>query len=168
MLRILTLLCVLVLSSGCIRPITPPVEIDPSDACPVTSPPDPAFVPPPPYSRYAPSGEFWYGTADLWTAVLGDGTWRQLPHDETGYSQKVFWWRKDYNGESDPQPRLTVTGQRLDGAAPLLTASRATNAYHSSFGWAMLVGVDLPNAGCWEITGYLDGHNLSFIVWVEP
>jgi hypothetical protein len=167
MLRIFTLLCVLLLLGGCIRPITRPVK-DNSTACPVTSPPHPAFIPPPPSFRYAPSGEFWYGTAGLWSTVLGDGTWRQLPHGETGYRQKLFWWRQGYNGESDPRPKLTVTGRRLDGTAPPLIASRATSAYHASFDWAMLVGVDIPTAGCWEITGQLDHHQLSFIVWVEP
>jgi len=32
----------------------------------------------------------------------------------------------------------------------------------------MLVGVDIPTIGCWEITGRYAGHTLSFVVWVAP
>jgi hypothetical protein len=30
----------------------------------------------------------------------------------------------------------------------------------------MLVGIDIPAAGCWEITGQYKGTTLSFVVWV--
>jgi len=32
----------------------------------------------------------------------------------------------------------------------------------------MLVGVDFPMLGCWEIMGIYKGHELSFVVWVAP
>jgi hypothetical protein len=168
MIRIPIWLCVLMLLGGCIRPVSSPA-VGGLAACPVTPAPQPAFVPPPPYPAVVPApGEFWYGTADLWTVGRDDGVWRDLPYGDTGYRQKIFWWRQGYNGELEPEPKLTVTGERLDGPAPPLLASRATNAYHSSFHWAMLVGVDIPIAGCWEITGQLDDHTLSFVIWVEP
>lgn len=138
-------------------------------ACPVTQPQDPPFTPPPPYPPDAPyPDEFWYGTDALWTMLRADGRWWHLPRTEAGYAQKVFWWREGYNWREEPQPELTVTGQRLDGPAPPLRASRATNAFHPSFGSAMLVGVDIPTLGCWEITGRYGGHELSFVVWVAP
>ena len=102
------------------------------------------------------------GDEAAWTMLRADGRWWHLPHTEAGYTQKVFWWREE------PQPELTVTGRRLDGPAPPLRASRATNAFHPSFGSAMLVGVDTPTLGCWEITGRYGGHELSFVVWVAP
>jgi len=97
-----------------------------------------------------------------------DGKWRALPRNPTGYTQKLWFSKQGYNGYDDPNPKLTVTGRRLDGFAPPLVASRATNAYHEDFNWGMLVGVDIPAPGCWEITGQIDGHELSFVVWVEP
>jgi hypothetical protein len=100
--------------------------------------------------------------------MLGtDGTWSALPHDAAGYTQKVFWWRQGYNVVVEPTPSLTVTGRRLDAAAPPLVASGATNA-SADFGDAMLVGVDVPTLGCWKITGHYQGHDLSFVVWVAP
>ena len=73
-----------------------------------------------------------------------------------GYTQKVFWWRQGYSAGIEPRPQLTVTGRRLDAAALPLVASSATNA-SADFGAVMLVGVDLPTLGCWEINGHYPG-----------
>lgn len=140
-----------------------------NSVCPVTQPPARPFVPPSAYPAQAPYGDFWYGTEKLWTALRPDGEWQALPHGEGGYSQKVFWWRTGYVGSAEPQPDLQVSGKRLDGDAPLLLASSATNAYHSDFGgWAMLTGVDVPTLGCWELTGKYGDATLSFVVRVAP
>jgi hypothetical protein len=32
----------------------------------------------------------------------------------------------------------------------------------------MLVGVEMPTAGCWEITAQYDVDELTFVVWVAP
>jgi hypothetical protein len=91
-----------------------------------------------------------------------------LPHNPEGYTQKVFWWREGYFWRDEPEPELYVTGRRLDASAPPLKVSRATNAFASDIGSAMLVGVDFPTLGCWEIIGSYGGHQLSFVVWVAP
>lgn len=134
-------------------------------ACPVTQPPDPPFTPPEPNSASL-QGEFWYGSQEFWTSLPMDGAWRDLPYSETGYTQKVFWWRQGYDWKAEPEPDLTVTGRRLDGEAPPLVASKATNAYAADIGSAMLVGVDIPTAGCWEITGRIGEQELSFVIQV--
>jgi len=54
----------------------------------------------------------------------------------------------------------------LDAPALPLRVSKATNAFASDIQSAMLVGVDFPTLGCWEITGRYQGHELSFVVWV--
>jgi hypothetical protein len=35
-------------------------------------------------------------------------------------------------------------------------------------GWAMLVMVEFPAIGCWELTGEYKGQTLSFVVQVGP
>jgi len=140
----------------------------------VTQPPDPPFTPPEPYG--APlEGEFWLGSPALWTSLPADGAWCDLPlHDlasgqtgsQAGYTQKLAWWREGYDWQAEPEPDLTVTGRRLDGEAPPLMASKATNAYAADIGSAMLVGVDVPTAGCWEITGRYGEQELSFVIQV--
>ena len=139
-----------------------------SNSCPVTQPPVPPFTPPSPYSQNAPWDNFWYGTDFLWTAVPRSGVWSGLPHNPEGYTQKVFWWRKGYSSTNEPEPQLSVIGRRLDAPAPPLAVSKATNAYAAEIGSAMLVGVDFPTFGCWEITGHYAGTELSFVVRVAP
>jgi len=56
----------------------------------------------------------------------------------------------------------------LDASAPPLLASDATNGYHPDLGSFMLVGVNIPTEGCWEIAGQAGDQSLSFIIWVEP
>ncbi|HEY0604717.1 MAG TPA: hypothetical protein VGD58_17495, partial [Herpetosiphonaceae bacterium] len=117
----------------------------------------------PPVPQYA-----WYGTEQLWTTIPKNGVWDGLPHNPEGYTQKVLWWREGYVWTEEPQPALTMTGRRLDAPAPELNVSRATNAYADDIKSAMLVGVDFPSLGCWEIRGTYADQTLSFVVWVAP
>jgi len=95
-----------------------------------------------------------------------DGTWASLPHNPEGYTQKIFWWRVGYVWNEEPQPELQVTGERLDSKAPPIIASNATNAFADDIGSAILVGVDFPTLGCWQITGRYEDTELSFVIWV--
>lgn len=144
------------------------VPHDPPANCPITVPQDPAFTPPAPYDSMGFEGEFWYGSSSLWTAVRQNGIWEALPHNPEGYTQKVFWWRDGYVWTEEPEPALSLTAERLDGPAPILHGSGATNAYAADIGSAMLTGVDLPILGCWKITGKYKDAELSFVVWVAP
>ena len=145
------------------------VPENPPASCPVTVPQDPSFTAPPPYSPNSPfASNFWYGSNSLWTDLPGDGIWYDLPLNSNGYTQKIFWWNESYAWNEEPQPELTVTGERLDATSPPLIVGRATNAYASDIGSAMLVGVDFPTLGCWKITGKYKGAELSFVIWVGP
>jgi hypothetical protein len=143
----------------------------PPASCPVTRPPEPPFSAPPPYPPAPPpvyAGQFWYGTEELWTLLRADGLWQRLPRHNGAYGQKVFWWRQGYDWRVEPEPALTVTGRRLDAPAPPFASSGATNGFRDDIGSFMLVGVGIPTAGCWEITGRTAGAELSFVVWVAP
>jgi hypothetical protein len=150
---------------------SPAMATDPPASCPVTQPPNPPFVPPSPYPSTPPPlyrGQFWYGTEGLWTMPPADGTWRGLAGEDGSYGQKTFWWRQGYSWKADPEPELKVTGRRLDAQAPALEASAATNGFRDDIGSFMLVGVDFPTPGCWEITGQVAEAKLSFVVSVAP
>ena len=144
------------------------VSKSPPVSCPLTVPQEQAFVPPAPYDTLGFIGHFWFGSNSLWTEIPDNGIWEVLPHNLEGYTQKVFWWRDGYVWNEEPEPNLIVTGERLDAKAPPLNVSRATNAYASDIGSAMLVGVDFPTLGCWKITGRYGDAELSFVVWVAP
>ena len=161
---LLKAMAVLVLSAGATR--------IGSSACLTTLPPNPPFVPPPPYDEKPLHGSsFWYGTKELWTRLGTSGTWRGLkPYSsETGgLRQKVFWWSDGYNWVQNSKPDLIVTGRRLDGDAPAFANAKATNAYADDIGSAMLTGLDVPTHGCWEITAHYKGRTLTLVVLLEP
>lgn len=134
-------------------------------ACAVTKP-EPAFVAPSPYPTTAPPlyESDWYGSEALWTMLHRDGEiWNR---GAITLGVKTFWWSLEWQGMSDePQPALSVAGTRLD-APGTFTAGPATNAARDDFGEAMLVGVEIPTAGCWQITGSYGDAVLSYVVSV--
>ena len=144
--------------------LTPPAD------CPITVPPKPEFVPP--SGPHLPSmpfpNEFWFGFEHLWTSLPTSGVWLGLPLNPDGYTQKIMWWSDLFSLNDEPEPKLVVTGERLDANAPPLNVSRATNAFAGDIGEAMLVGVDFPTLGCWKITGRYKKTGLDFVVWVAP
>lgn len=132
--------------------------------CPVTTPSQHS-LPLPIDIEY--EGRFWYGTPALWTNLPSDGIWWGLPNNGTGYIQKVVFWREGFDAISEPNPALTVTGNRLDASAPKFTESDATHGFDET-GSFMLTGVILPTEGCWEITADYQDEQLSFVVLVTP
>ena len=164
---------ILLLLSACgsvdTSPINDPTPAPPQEAkssqlavCPVTQPPAAAFIPPEPWPSQPPrENHFWLGDRGLWTSLPADGSWGQL-----ALGEKFFWWSDEFDVTQDDTPDLQVTARHLDGDSPAFQKSEATNAYHESLGWAMLVGVELASPGCWEFTGQYNNHQLSFVVWV--
>lgn len=139
--------------------------------CPVTKPPAHPFEPPSPYPREIPSDRFWFGTNKLWTDLPVNGTW-MLGHDrpdDPSFRQKMLWWRQGYDRLTDDPPKLTLTGRRLDSAAPSLAPDDHANA-----GWTddpghsfMVTGINTPTVGCWQITGDYNGDKLTVVVRVQ-
>jgi hypothetical protein len=131
--------------------------------------PIPVFVPPSQFLATPPTyyETDWFGSAALWTMLNHDGeVWKQshLPHNPEGLTQKTFWWSADWPARAEPEPAITVVGTRLDGPGAF-TYSPGTNAT-ADFGTAMLVGVDFPSPGCWQLTGRYRDAVLSYVVWI--
>jgi hypothetical protein len=136
--------------------------------CEVTRP-EPVFAVPKPFPSKLPDGYRgdWWGSAALWTILHRDGeVWRYLPQSADGLSQKTFWFSTDWNLSAEPEPAITVIGRRLDGPGTF-GFSPGTNAASVDFGTAMLVGIDVPTIGCWEIIGRYRAASLSYVVLVE-
>ncbi|MBA4181621.1 MAG: hypothetical protein C0506_13605 [Anaerolinea sp.] len=133
-----------------------------AEACPVTRPPDPGFVPRKPYPAAPPMKDsFWYGTPSLWTELPINGAWPQL-----ALGEKFWWWSEDFDARAEPNPDLVITARRLDGAAPPYRTGWTTHGWSADLYEAMLVGFELPTTGCWEITGEYRGRRLVVVQWV--
>jgi hypothetical protein len=127
--------------------------------CLTTIPSSVALAPP------FPSSETWYGSETLAVILPADGVWRGMG-PEHDYRDKLFWW--SYGFRPGFESHLAVNGRRLDGESPAANISRSTNAGSPSLGgWTMLVAVEFPSAGCWEITGEYLGQKLAFVVAVR-
>jgi hypothetical protein len=140
-------------------------QLSSTGVCPVTKPDD-SFVPPSPYpSKPTPGNQkVWYGTDRLWTMLNRDGeTWGRLINEPHTITVKSFWWSTSWSMDSEPKPNISVVGERLDGAGAFTAGSPGTNA-SAEFGAAMLVGFDVPTAGCWRITATFRGASLSYVV----
>jgi hypothetical protein len=85
-----------------------------------------------------------------------------------GPGQKTWWWSTHFpGGAQESVPRIAVTARLLDIGAPTLTLAEEGTNGAADFGSAMLVGVQLPSAGCWELTATYKGHSLSYVVEVK-
>lgn len=141
-------------------------------ACPVTVPGENAFTP----TSEAPDGppsvhdSVWYGTPELWTMINPDGeVWRGLPVGTDGnLTQKWLWW-SDRLSSGDPEG-IAITADHLDGTAPSVEVTGSGGASSSpsspSLGTFMVTGFELPDPGCWKITGQFGDASVSFVVWV--
>lgn len=133
------------------------------DGCPVTHPPEPAFVPPSPYPK-AGGRSFYVGTPKLWVLVY-PGPWRGLPPWPEGYRQKIVWWSEGFDARKDPRPAIAISGRRLDGGASPMVVTGANGSWTSvDF---IMSGVNFPTTGCWEITGKFQGSEVKFVAAVE-
>lgn len=119
-----------------------------------------------PGSLTAPDGFTWVGTPELAAQVPESGHWIGMGSDHQ-YGDKWWWWRQGYLAMAEPEPEIEITATRLDGSAPAVHIPRGTNAYGK--GWnRILVGMQFPSPGCWEVVANYHGHDLRFIFAVGP
>lgn len=116
------------------------------------------------FSKPFPTSDNWYGSESLAVILHPNGYWWGMG-PQLNYRDKLYWW--SYGFRPGSEVHLHITGRRVDGNAPPASISRASSAYAPDLGgWAMLVAVEFPNAGCWEISGEYLGQRLTFVVEV--
>lgn len=135
-------------------------------SCPVTVLGMDAFTP----AFETPAGppEFydavWHGTPELYTMINPDG---KTSENRWLGGEKTFWWSENFSISNEPEPDIEVTARRLDGKTTY-EARQTTHGMRDDIGNFMLVGVTLPEPGCWELTASYHGASLSYVIWVWP
>jgi hypothetical protein len=100
-----------------------------------------------------------HGNGKLWTAMwphnvlIASGSYIR---PDGSVWMKWPWWRR-------VKGRLTVTGRRLDGEAPPLTAAIPSGYGDRGF---QPSGITFPTEGCWEVTGAAGSARLTFVTLV--
>jgi hypothetical protein len=106
----------------------------------------------------------WYANANrtIWATFWGWDFVRgpDEADPKTGYEpgQKVLWYKPS-------EYPLTVTGRRVDGAAPPLVYDIARDPRPR--GPIQPSRVYFPTAGCWEVTAKAGSSELRFVVLVK-
>jgi hypothetical protein len=142
------------------------------DVCPRTTEQDPFF------GAWLPG---WYGSDALAVELIRDAVWHTTG-PRARIAVKLAWWSSAYRPGTES--KLNVDIKNLSGGPMTARADEPANMYlgevqglteaqleatlYESDGalnkWRMLVGVDFPDPGCWEITGEYLGQTLTFVV----
>lgn len=114
-----------------------------------------------------PANFAWFGSNALSALIPSSGTWTGMGTDHN-YRDKLWWWSEDYDGRSDQNLGLIVTGRRWDDDSVVADVSQATAGSRTDWrGPVMLVGVEFPTTGCWEVRGEYRGQIVTFVVDVK-
>jgi hypothetical protein len=85
----------------------------------------------------------WYGSEALAVRLPADGRWKGMGPSRN-FRDKFWIWRRGYDAKTETRPALTFAGVK------------------------MLVGMEFPSAGCWQVTAtYVYAgitHDLTFVV----
>ena len=107
-----------------------------------------------------PAGFVWVGSPRLAAKIPESGHWTGMGPDRD-YFDKWWWWREGYRATEEPDPELIITAVRLDATSRPILIQNATSAVGP--GWeAMLVGMEFPTSGCWEVVGTYGDQELRF------
>ncbi len=117
-----------------------------------------------PWKSNRAHGFAWFGSDELAAKIPEDGHWVGMG-PEHDYGDKFWWWRKGYRAIEEQRPELVVTANRLDRPAPPVRMDEATNAFGKNWD-LMLIGMEFPTAGCWEVIGRYHGRELRFVLKV--
>ena len=95
--------------------------------------------------------------------------WAGLPVDDGLFGQKWIWWSDAPTETAEAMLPITVTGRQLDGSASLeaKAGGPGNNGFREDIGPFMMVGIEIPAAGCWELTARYGDAELSYVVMVE-
>ncbi len=99
-----------------------------------------------------------HGNGRLWVGGLAPKGILVLEFvEQDGSAGNKFGWWRHVSG------RLTITGRRLDAAAPPLRSSVPSGYGLTGF---QTSGVYFPTDGCWEVTGKVGATTLTFVTVV--
>jgi hypothetical protein len=101
-----------------------------------------------------------HGNGKMWTTMWPHNVLIATPDyieaDGSVWMKWPWWWRRRFGRE------LAITGRRLNGDAPPLTAY-VPDGYEVGFAPS---GITFPREGCWEVTGRVGEASLTFVTLV--
>jgi len=112
-----------------------------------------------------PRSVAWYGNGLLWAGVERDGTYTVAPDRvaaDGAIGNKLLWVT------TPPWEKPTISGERIDDAAPPLQVRRVnTGSFAGAENPSHMSPVAFTTAGCWRLTARLGDLSLVYVVRVE-
>jgi hypothetical protein len=150
-------------SNAAVGPSTAPSV---PSSCFVTLDPDPAPLATQTAGLTLPGFLVPYGAPKLWALIPRSGSLASSTSTTGGRFVRTFWYSTAWSIADEPTPSISVSAGRL-GGGDSVTGSAAVSARSRELGTSMIVSLDLPSGGCWQITGTYRDQSLSYVVWVE-
>jgi hypothetical protein len=111
------------------------------------------------YALGVPFG--WYGNTALRVEVPSQGVLPAMHPTGSAWANewgtKFPWWRL-------VPGNLTIAAHRLDGPSRGFHGTVASGYGRLGF---ISAGLIWPAPGCWQVTGTVSGHSLTFVTWVK-
>ncbi|MBI3751604.1 MAG: hypothetical protein HY263_08135 [Chloroflexi bacterium] len=107
-----------------------------------------------------------YGQPALWATIPRSGSWPSSTSTSGGRFIRTFWYSDRWSITDEPSPSISVSAGRFGGGQSV-TGSAAVSARSRELGTSMIVSLDLPSGGCWQITGTYRDQSLSYVVWID-
>lgn len=101
------------------------------------------------------TGSNWQGNDTLWVGLPTGGVIRA---NREPFSLKIPAYRLAPGS-------LTISGSRLDGQSGPASGESSTDSLGPGF---VATRIDLPKAGCWQLSYALNGRRIEFVLRVDP
>lgn len=105
----------------------------------------------------------------IWVSIPGDGVLELALDREIGFGMyqgwrtETFTWLRDEGVEGF----IVVSGERLDEESDLQPHTPLSpQRQYVQVGWVE-TGIAFPTAGCWELTGTVEDHSITWVMDVR-
>lgn len=106
----------------------------------------------------------WYGSTKLAVAIPKNGIWIGMG-PEKNYGDKFWWWSDGYSINDYLKETLNLTVKKLNGNRESFALSSELGAQTGGVD-LMLIGINFPSKGCWQIEGTYKDQYLQFVLQV--
>lgn len=109
-------------------------------------------------------GSHWHGSRDLAVALPEDGAEFSVTRPGANLSAKMVWWSRHY--APSPGNDLETESRSLTGSTSnvrIVMSHAVSQAPDGGPPYGMMMGIDVPEPGCWEVRGRFGAYELAFV-----
>ncbi len=108
----------------------------------------------------------WVGTSGFSTRVPSSGRLEGLPTGTHGFREKLIWRVPGLDWQRGASPHFVIQGVNLSAPGAPMWTSEPTQAFAEDLGSVVVVMVEFPVRGCWEVKAQLGSEAISYVIEV--